>query len=200
MIQGINLQEVAQQLPVKIINNLMVKESAHHTNQKGFTPLVVLLLIVAVLGVGYAGYKSLSTSSQPPNQKIIATPQPKNSTTPIPRSKAPGIVTQVSLSTTLDPKTGLTVNPASVFSKTDPTIYAVVTLSNPPVGTKIEYVRYLNGKLLDNRSTSTTKVTAKSIVFDWKLKKPGATHLVGNYRVKIYTNGVFEKETSYIIQ
>ncbi len=180
----------------------MIKESVTNldTNQKGLTPLVTLLLIVVLLGVGYVGYRLLSTSSQPSNQKTIATPKPKNSTTLSLRSKAPGIVTQVSLSKTLDPKTGLALNPTTTFSKTDPTIYAVVTLSNPPVGTKIEYVRYLNGRLLDNRSTSTTKVTDKSIVFDWKLKKTGATHLVGNYRVKIYTNGVFEKEINYSVQ
>ncbi len=187
---------------VKIINNLMIKESAPNlnTNQKGFTPLVTLLLIVVLLGVGYLGYRSLSTSSQPSNQKTIATPQPKNSTTSTPRSKAPGIVTQISLAKTIDQKTGVAINPVTSFSKTDPAIYAVVTLSNPPVGTKIEYVRYLNNKLLDNRSTSTTKVTAKSIVFDWKLKKPDATRMVGNYRVKIYTNGVFEKEINYTVQ
>ena len=185
---------------VKIINNLMVKESVHNTNQQGLTPLITLLLIAVLLGVGYAGYRSLSTSSQPSNQKTIATPQPKNSTTPSPRSKTPGIVTQISLAKAIDQKTGLAINPVTSFSKTDPAIYTVVTLNNPPVGTKIEYVRYLNGRLLDNRSTSTTKATDKSVIFDWKLKKPGATHLVGNYRVKIYTNGVFEKEINYTVQ
>ena len=180
----------------------MIKESVTNLdiNQKGFTPLVLLLLLVILLGVGYAGYRSLSTSSQPSNQKTIATPQPKNSTTSTPRSKAPGIVTQISLAKAIDQKTGLTINPVTTFSKTDPVIYAVVTLNNPPVGTKIEYVRYLNGRLLDNRSTSTTKATDRSVVFDWKLKKTGATRLVGNYRVKIYSNGVFEKEINYTVQ
>ncbi len=173
----------------------MIKKTIHNdANQKGFPRLVILLLIAILLGLGYAGYKSLSTSTQPSNQNTIT------SITLSPRSKAPGIVTQVSLSKTLDPKTGLTLNPTTTFSKADPAIYAVVVLNNPPVGTKIEYVRYLNGKLLDNRSVSTSKATDRSIVFNWNLQKPDATRMVGNYRVKIYTNGIFEKETNYTVQ
>ncbi len=177
----------------------MNKIPAHklHRNQKGFAPVIVLLIVTILAVGGYFAYQSFKGKSQPLSA-------PSNSITgnkkPILRSKAPGIVTQITLTKTIDPKNGSAVNPATIFSKTDPTIYTVVALSNPPVGTKVEYTRYLNGKFLDNRSTSTTKATDKSVLFNWSLKKPGATHLVGSYKVKIYTNGIFEKEISYTIQ
>jgi len=76
----------------------------------------------------------------------------------------------------------------------------VLTLKNPKVGTKFEYVRYLNGKFLDNGNLTMKKANTNNVSFGWTLKKTGATHLVGTYRVKVYTNGVFEKETTYIVQ
>ncbi len=110
------------------------------------------------------------------------------------------MATQIILTKTIDPKTGLATSPASTFSKKDPTIYSVVALNNPSLGTKVEYVRYLNGKFLDNRNATTTKASDKNIIFDWKLNKPGATRLSGVYKVKIYTNGVFEKEVNYTVE
>ena len=45
-----------------------------------------------------------------------------------------------------------------------------------------------------------TKANTNNVSFNWTLKKLGTTHLAGNYKVKVYTNGVFEKETTYIVQ
>ena len=153
----------------------MTKLSAQNlnTNQKGFTPIIIALVVVLLIGGGYLAYRSFKGSPQPALvTQPSSTQQPTSSAKPTStnsalRSKAPGIVTQVAFSRTIDPKTGIALNPATTFSKTDPAIYVVVSLNNPPVGAKIEYVRYLNGKFLDNRSTATTKTTDKSVVFGW---------------------------------
>lgn len=177
----------------------MYKIPAHklNKNQKGFAPVIILLIVAALAVGGYFAYQSFKGKSQPSSTTPTTITGNKK---PALRSKAPGIVTQITLTKTIDPKTGSAISPANIFSKTDPTIYTVITLNNPPAGTKIEYTRYLNGKFLDNRSTATTKATDKSVIFNWSLKTPGATHLVGSYKVKIYTNGIFEKEISYTVQ
>ncbi len=116
-----------------------------------------------------------------------------------PRSKAPGIIGSVVTTKALDTKTGYALNPTTSFATTDKTIYLVLTVNTSKVGTKFEYVRSLNGKFLDNRSITLIK-PVNVVSFDWRLKKVGATHLPGTYKVKVYTNGVFEKEISYSVQ
>ncbi len=164
--------------------------------QKGFTPLLIVFLVVVVAGISYLGYRSVTSKPIPQNnyqptpQKI---PGQKSATTSSePRSKAPGVIIQVVVARGVDP--------ASQFSKTDKAIYLVLTLKNPKVGTKFEYTRYLNGKFLDNGNLTTKKANTNNVSFNWTLKKPGATHLVGNYKVKVYTYGVFEKEVSDTIE
>ena len=117
-----------------------------------------------------------------------------------PRSKIPGIIVSIVTAKGIDPKTGEAVNPTSIFLTTDKSIYVVTTLQNTKVGTRIEYVRYLNNKFLDNRSITITKLNTNNTSFVWTLKKIGATHPVGNYRVKVYSNAIFEKETSYTVR
>ncbi len=117
-----------------------------------------------------------------------------------PRSKAPGIIVSIVTAKGVDPKTGEAVKPTTIFLTTDKNIYAVTTLKNAKVGTRIEYVRYLNNKFLDNRSIRITKLNTNNTSFVWALKNSTSTHPVGQYKVKVYTNGIFEKEISYIVQ
>lgn len=117
-----------------------------------------------------------------------------------PRSKAPGIIVSIVTAKGIDPKTGEAVNPTSTFLTTDKKIYVVTTLQNAKVGTRIGYVRYLNNKFLDNRSITITKLNTNNTSFVWTLKNSTATHPIGNYRVKVYSNGIFEKETSYTVR
>ncbi len=159
-------------------------------SQKGFTPLTVILIAAALLAVSFLAYRAFMP------QKPQNAPQQITK----PRSKAPGVITQVVTAKAIDSKTGQAASPTSTFSKTDPVIYSVVTLNNPKVGTKIEYSRYLNGKFLDNRSLPVVKASTSNVIFDWALSKPGAVRLVGNYKVKVYTNGIFEKEIKYQVQ
>ncbi len=149
---------------------------------------LTLLVIAAVLAVGYLPYE-------------ILLPKPA-SLTPIqagPRSQAPGIITRLVMAKGIDIKTGEAVGETVSFSQTESVIYAVMTLKRPPKGTRFAYVRYLNGKFLDNRSMEVTKTSTNDVSFNWKLKKPGDTHPVGNYRLKVYTDGVFEKDINYTV-
>ncbi len=173
----------------------MTKKTAHQltNNQKGLTLILIIVIVTVVAIVSFLAYETFSAkSNNPPNLQQITSTRP--------RSKAPGVITQVVLATGIDPKTGTAVNPTNTFAKTDQVIYAVVSLKNPKVGTKIEYTRYLNDKFLDNRSLTTTKATTNNVIFDWQLRKPGTTHLLGNYRVKVYTDGIFEKEVKYQVK
>lgn len=153
--------------------------------------------VLVLIFIGYLVMQKPRSVTQP--QPVIV--QPTAQPTPIPaRSKAPGIVVSVVTAKGVDPKTGEAVNPTSVFLNTDKSIYAVTTLQNAKVGTRIEYVRYLNNKFIDNRSMAITKLNTNNTSFVWTLKNSTATHPVGQYTVKISTNGIFEKETSYTVQ
>ncbi len=125
--------------------------------------------------------------------------QPVLQPTPtLPRSKALGVITNVVTASSLDAQ-GNAASPSATFATTDKNIYLVLTFS-PKVGTRFEYIRYLNDKLLDNGALKILKPNMTNSSFVWSLSKPGAVHLAGNYRVKIYTNGIFEKEISYVVR
>lgn len=160
--------------------------------------IIIFLLVGGGLYLYSKSASVLQTPKQIPQtntQTVFPKPQPT-----LPRSKAPGIVVSLVTAKGIDSKTGEAVNPTSVFLTTDKSIYAVTTLSNAKIGTRIEYVRYFNNKFLDNGSLPVTKLTTNNISFVWTLKKARATHPVGNYKIKVYTNGIFEKETSYSVQ
>jgi hypothetical protein len=158
--------------------------------------IVVLLLVGGGL---FAMVQKSKTTLLPAQQSLTqqSTLSPKPT---LPRSKAPGIVANIVTAKGIDPKTGEAVNPTTIFLTTDKRIYAVTTLQNAKVGTKIEYVRYLNNKFLDNRSITISKPNTNNTSFVWSLKNSTATRLVGEYKLKLYTNGIFEKETSFTVR
>lgn len=168
--------------------------------KNGFAPIIIILLVVVTAGISYMGYRYFSPKPQTSQtQQVI--PGKKLPTASIkPRSKAPGVVTQAVVAKGIDQKTGEAVGSTLLFSKTDEVIYLVLTLKSPKVGTKFEYTRYLNGKFLDNGSLEMKKATTNNVSFGWTLKKPGAFYLVGDYLIKVYTNGVLEKEINYKVQ
>jgi hypothetical protein len=154
--------------------------------------------VVALCLVGAIYY--FANQGQEPYQAPAWTPRPSQTQGPtLPRSKAPGIITSVSASHSVDAK-GNAVQPAAAFAKTDKTIYLVLSLNKPKAGTKIEYIRYLNGKLLDSGATKLLKSNLSVTSFIWALKKPGSARLPGAYTVKVYTNGVFEKQIFFSIK
>ena len=163
------------------------------------------ILIGGVVFIVLLGGLYLFKKSAPP-QALNQTPQnaPQTVSPSVqptkPRSKAPGIIVSIVTAKGIDPKTGEAVMPTTIFLTTDKSIYAVTTLQNAKIGTRIEYVRYLNNKFLDNRSIKIKKPNTNNTSFVCTLKKPNASHLVGAYKVKLYTNGIFEKEASYTVQ
>ncbi len=156
--------------------------------------IAVLLLVGGLFAVLQKSKTTSLPTQQPVMQQPTLSPKPT-----LPRSKAPGVITNVTTASSLDAQ-GKAVTLATTFAKTDKNIYLVMTLNKPKNGTKIEYIRYLNGKYLDSGTNKILKPNVTNTSFVWSLKKPGAMHLVGTYKVKVYTNGVFEKETSYTIQ
>ncbi len=180
----------------------MIKHSVQQPtfNQTGITPVVIILVAGAVLVLSYLAYQALINKPAAPSFNTPLTTSKPVLNSSKQRSLTPGVVTQVVTTKSIDQKTGTAINPTTFFLSTDQTIYLVVSVKNPSPGTKIEYVRYLNDKFLDNRSTTTTKSNDNSVIFDWVLKNPGAVHLKGNYKVKVYTNGVFEKDMAYSVQ
>lgn len=159
------------------------------------------IIVLVLFGILYFLKKSSLTVPSSIKVPQITQPVASPSVQPTkPRSKIPGIIVSIVTAKGIDSKTGEAVNPTSIFLTTDKSIYVVATLQNAKVGTRIEYVRYLNNKFLDNRSITVTKQSTNNTSFVWTLKKPGATHPIGNYRIKVYSNGIFEKETSYTVQ
>ena len=155
--------------------------------------IAVLLLI----GGLFAVLQKPKTTSLPIQQPVVQPPTLSPKPT-LPRSKAPGFITNVLTASSLDTQ-GKAVAPATTFAKTDKNIYLVLTLNKPKIGTKIEYIRYLNGKYLDSGTNKVLKPNVTNTSFIWSLKKSGAIHLMGTYKVKVYTNGIFEREVSYTV-
>ncbi len=146
---------------------------------------VTLILLLGVLYV--AAHKTSNTSMQ-------STTQLKPT---LARSKPMGIVTNVITASSLDATGNATIS-ANTFIPTQKTVYLVLIVNNPKVGTKFEYIRYLDNKLLDSGALKVTRPNLTNSSFAWTLK-PGAIHSKGTYRVRVYTNGVFEKEISYTV-
>lgn len=156
---------------------------------------IAMLILIGGLFAVLQKSKTTSLPTQPP-----VVQQPTLSPKPIlPRSKTPGVITNVLTASSLDAQ-GKAVSPVTTFAKIDKNIYLVLTVNKPKIGTKIEYIRYLNGKYLDSGANKIAKPNVINTSFIWSLKKPGAMHLVGTYKVKVYTNGIFEKETFYTVK
>jgi len=155
--------------------------------------IAVLLLVGGLFAVLQKSKTTPLPTQQPVIQQPTLSPKPT-----LPRSKAPGIVINALTASSLDAQ-GKAVTLTTTFAKTDKNIYLVLTLNKPKIGTKIEYIRYLNGKYLDSGVNKILKPNVTNTSFVWSLKKPGATHLIGTYKVKVYTNGIFEKEVSYTV-
>lgn len=185
-------------------------------NQNPKSPIILWValggsaIILIIVGIVYWSINNASpevtTSTQTISQQssspaLLATLSPVlPTTTPTTKvHKTPGIVTDVVAAKSLNLKTGEAVGPTSTFGAKDKTIYAVMTLKDPKVNTKIEYVRYLNDKFLDHGSLTVKKATTNNVSFNWTLKKVGALHPVGSYRVKVYTNGSYERDVTYTV-
>lgn len=193
-------KNIIDTIPTQMASEQLVQPSMKQSSylKWGIIGGVVFLVLLESLYFFKKSSTPASVSIQVPQvtqQAVFPSVQPTKL-----RSKTPGIIVNVATAKGVDLKTGEAVSPTTVFLATDKSIYVVMTLRNVKVGTRIAYTRYLNNKFIDNRSMAITKSNTNNTNFIWTLKKLGATHPVGNYLVKTYTNGVFEKETTYIVQ
>ena len=149
-----------------------------------------MILVVVVIGLAILfAFGRFSRQINNGNSGIYATP------TIIPTSLVSGVITAASI----DPLSGIATLPVNKFKSDASSIYLVLDLNNSPINTKISYVRYLNSKYLDSKDTFVIKPNIRTLSFAWKLKTSSSLHPVGQYLVKVYSNGTFEKATTYTV-
>lgn len=160
----------------------------------GFGAVLVLIAAAALLVGGVVFYRQRVNNlglNQPATQKDSLSPS---------KLATKGMIMSAQTTKSLDPKTGQGSNPTSVFSPQVPEIFVAMKVNSPKKGTKFEYVRYLNGKYVDHKSIAMAKDGSQYASFSWRLKNAQAVHPVGDYKVKLYTNGNLEKEISYQVK
>ncbi len=167
-------------------------DSVESTSSKSNPLLYVALGLLIGLVVGAGGAWAFKGTSQ-------TTPNSTTTTTTSVTRTIPQITDAVA-ATTIDAQ-GKAVSPKSVFSaKNDKTIYVVGTLKDVPKGTKIEYVRYLNGRYLDSKIATITKDGLSYFSFNWTSKTAQSAHPVGTYMVKLYLNGATKEAITYRVE
>lgn len=172
-------------------------------SQKGFAPLIILVIIAAIAGAGVLGYQAYrsKTPAVPSNkneQRSSLNKTVTKKTAAPPRSKAPGVIRAAITAHGYNPKTGAAIKPDKYFSPKDKQLFLLLNVNKPKIGAHIEYVRYLQGKYLDHRSIKVTQPNWKYAYFDWT-NKPGKEHKKGIYRIRVYSNGILEKKVNYIV-
>jgi hypothetical protein len=136
-----------------------------------------------------------SSSAPAPSSTPTGSPAPTPSTTPSPEVNTRLGVTGAQTARLLNAD-GSAQGATDVFqSATDRKILAVISLANLPAGTKISYVRYLDGKYVDSRSAVLAK-TSKYMYFDFNAL-PGKNFTPGHYRLRLYVNEAAAWETVY---
>ncbi len=163
------------------------------SNQKGFAPIILLVIVVLAVG-GFFAYQKIGKTQNGKSVSLFNLFENKPS--PQPKVMILGATTTKSI----DPETGKGGPEVATFSTKDPVIYAVLQVNKSIKGTKFEYVRYYKGKYVDHKSLETTKDGVDYVSFSWKLKTAKSRHLPGDYKIKLYTNGNFEKELSFIVR
>ncbi len=153
-------------------------------NQGGFAEIGILVIALVLLGgVGFFAYQNYQSSHKAPAASV---------------AKKIAKVDSLAFASTVDAK-GVAVAPAASFAPATPAIYAVAKVDSAAKNSRIEYVRYRDGKFVDNGSLAVAKDGSHNASFAFKLK-PGAAHPAGKYKVKIYSNGKFVKSSEYTVK
>jgi ribosomal protein L28 len=171
-----------------------MKTTAHDLNNNGFARILLVLLVLAVLVGGFTYYK-LGKSNKTATQKNLQTTTKTITKT----TETKGVILSAKTTKSIDKTSGAGGAAVTAFNSKDPVIYVSLQVNKPVKGTKFEYVRYYKGKYVDHKSLETTKDGVDYVSFSWALKDLTSSHPVGVYKVKLYTNGNFEKELSYTI-
>lgn len=148
--------------------------------------------VISIFGFGYFFYLAGSPQDKPVDNSIVKRGHVMN------RTRRPGVVYQVAMTSNINPNNGKPYNNKSLFSVSD-TVYANIGLKNVQKGTHIEYVRYYNGKYLDHGSVEISNKNARYISFKWERIDTMPEEATGPYLLKIYTNGRLETTVHYSI-
>ncbi len=171
------------------------------SNQKGFAPVALVAVLVVLVVAGLLVYQNSRKNTIGENPSSTTGQQSFFSKLLGQKPSQPaGMILEAKTTKSIDSKTGASGVETSIFSTKDPVIYAVLTVNQPPKGTKFEYVRYFKSKYVDHQSLEVTKAGIDYVSFRWGLKDTKSTRLAGDYTVKLYTNGNFEKEISYQVR
>ncbi len=157
------------------------------------TLVLMGVILLTSIAVGVRSYGQLMTKRQTPKTQVV------NKPVVVRRSKEPNVIVNATTAKKIDAVTGKVITAARVFFVDDKTIFLALDLNNPSIGTRIDYVRYLNGRYVDHGSVQVTKPQTNNLNFEWTTKLVGS-RLNGTYRVATYTNGVLEKRVTYAVE
>ena len=115
------------------------------------------------------------------------------------RSKDLGFIQRGLTGKAVDVNSGKIVLAARVFSLNDSTVYLELDLQQPQAGTLIDYIRYKNGRYIDNGEISVAKADTKNLLFKWQINKALSNLSNGNWKVVTYTNGILAKRVLYVV-
>ncbi len=157
------------------------------------------LIFLAVLIITSAALVLRTYQQQIQQKTTRATTTSTNPQKLVRRSKIPNIITKATTAKTIDVKTGKVVLAARIFSVDDRTIYLSLDLNKPDLNTRIDYIRYLNGRYIDHGSVKITKPSTQNLAFEWTINKPSGSRPEGKYKIATYTNGILEKRVNYTV-
>jgi hypothetical protein len=159
---------------------------------KKINPLVTVALVAALCGC--------ASGANP--EKAVSSPSASGATATAgasilgasPSTTADGIAAvEMATATNTD---GSAAHPASEFHKlSDHKIIAVLTLRGLPAGTKLSYVRYLDGKFVDSKS-ALIGASANHFYFTFAAVT-GQSLAAGTYRLRLYVNERASHEVVY---
>ncbi|MHB8511788.1 MAG: hypothetical protein ACYDCC_06360 [Actinomycetota bacterium] len=146
--------------------------------------------IACIIGVAAA----VGACSSSPKSSKTASPI-STSLSSLPSSPKKVGINSVQMATSVA-KNGSAANPATAFkAATVRTIIAVISLENLPAGTRISYIRYLDGAFVNSKTASLTRAS-KYFYFKFNALN-GKSFAKGHYRLRLYVNGHLAIETSY---
>ena len=158
------------------------------------TPMVTVALVAALCGCASGANPDKAVSSPSASNATSTTTAPAPGLGTPSGTTAHGITAaEMATATKAD---GSAANPTSEFHKqTDRKLIAVLTLRGLPAGTKLSYVRYLDGKFVDSKS-ALTGAAANHFYFTFSAV-PGQSLAAGTYRLRLYVNEHASREVVY---
>lgn len=159
--------------------------------------ILVLLLTAIALGSRTWRYLlSFTPLAQNQPQKVQTTVKQEIL---VRRSQIPNIIYKATTAKIIDVKTGKVIKASNLFTLQDKTVYLVLDLASPKIGTHIDYIRYLNGRYVDHGEVQIDKPNTNNLTFKWGITKPVGSFPDGKYKIATYTDGILEKRVNYTV-